>query len=66
MSDCIRCHQPVLPGQHFLRADYEPTDINDMMLQPEWISQGASFLRPTLSPYLLHVTCPEVPSEENL
>jgi hypothetical protein len=54
MSDCVRCGQPIKAGQFFLHAEYLPTDIQDLLRQPD--PEGGGWL--VKSPYRIHVSCP--------
>lgn len=62
MSDCIRCHQPVIPGQYFHRVDRTPATIQELMDMPD-PEEDRGMLNVVIPPYKLHVDCP--PSEES-
>jgi hypothetical protein len=59
MSDCVRCGQPIEAGQFYLHAEYIPTDVHDLLNQPDVPPEERGFL--AKSPYKLHVSCPPTP-----
>lgn len=55
---CVRCRQPIVPGQYKVRVEYTPVDIADLLRQPD-IPPGEAAWLSTWSPYWMHAVCPD-------